>query len=50
MLTKQSHHANQANLEDMPKERLDALEKEYKEIDEQIKALQAEAKSLSAGE
>ena len=42
--------ANQANLEDMPKEKLDALEKEYKEIDEQIKALQTEAKSLSAGE
>ena len=41
--------ANQANLEDMPAEKLSALEAEYKETDEANKLLAAEVKSLGAG-
>ncbi len=41
--------ANQANLDDMPAERLAALESEYKETDEENKQLVAETKMLSAG-
>ncbi|KAI0706960.1 TBPIP-domain-containing protein [Earliella scabrosa] len=40
--------ANQANLEDMPAEKLGALEAEYKETDEANKLLAAEVKSLGA--
>ena len=41
--------ANQANLEDMPAEKLAALESEYKKLDEENKQLVAETKMLSAG-
>ena len=42
--------ANQANLEDMPADKLAGLEAEYKKTDEKIKALTAEARTLGAGE
>ncbi|KAI0326467.1 TBPIP-domain-containing protein [Cubamyces sp. BRFM 1775] len=40
--------ANQANLEDMPSEKLAALEAEVKRIDEENKSLGAEVKSIGA--
>ncbi|KAI0351811.1 TBPIP-domain-containing protein [Trametes cingulata] len=40
--------ANQANLEDMPAEKLTALEAEVKRIDEENKSLGAEVKSIGA--
>lgn len=42
--------ANQANLEDMPAEKLAGMEAEYKEVDEANKALQAEVRSATAGD
>ena len=42
--------ANQANLEDMPAEKLSALEAEYKKLDEENKMLAGEVKTLGAGE
>ena len=41
--------ANQANLEDMPAEKLAALEAEYKKVEEDNKALTAETRTLGAG-
>lgn len=41
--------ANQANLEDMPAEKLKALEDEHKRIEEANKILGAELKTASAG-
>lgn len=41
--------ANQANLEDMPAEKLKALEEEYKTIDDSNKALVASLKSANTG-
>ena len=41
--------ANQANLEDMPSEKLAALEAEVKRIGEENKSLGAEVKSIGAG-
>lgn len=41
--------ANQANLEDMPSEKLSGLEAEFKEIDEQNKALQMEVRAATMG-
>ena len=41
--------ANQAHLEDMPAEKLAALESEYKQIDGNNKQLIAETKILSSG-
>ncbi len=42
--------ANQANLEDMPAEKLAGLEAEHKKADEENKTLTAEARSLAGGE
>ena len=41
--------ANQANLEDMPAEKLTSLESEHKVIEETNKALLADVKSVTAG-
>ncbi|KAJ2969046.1 hypothetical protein NUW54_g13055 [Trametes sanguinea] len=41
--------ANQANLEDMPSEKLNVLEAELKRIDEQNKVMVAGVKSVGAG-
>lgn len=41
--------ANQSNLEDMPAERLKALEDEHKQVEEANKELAAEMKAASAG-
>ena len=41
--------ANQANLEDMPAEKLAFLESEHKVIEETNKALLADVKSVTAG-
>ena len=41
--------ANQANLEDMPAEKLKQLEAEHKTIEEANKALTAELKTANAG-
>ena len=41
---------NQANLEDMPTEKLAEFEAQYKKLDEENKALTAEARSLASGE
>ena len=41
--------ANQANLEDMPAEKLASLESEHKVIEETNKALLADVKSVTAG-
>lgn len=42
--------ANQANLEDVPADRLAALESELKALDESNKSLVAETRALSTGE
>lgn len=42
--------ANQANLEDMPAEKLAALEAQYKTMEEENKVLMTEVKAASAGE
>ena len=42
--------ANQANLEDMPAEKLASLDCEHKAIEETNKALLADVKSLTVGE
>ena len=41
--------ANQANLEDMPAEKLASLDSEHKVIEETNKALLADVKSVTAG-
>ena len=41
--------ANQANLEDMPAQKLAELETQYKKADEENKSLAGDVKSLGAG-
>lgn len=42
--------ANQANMEDMPVERLKTLEEEHKKIEEMNKVVQVDIKAVTSGE